>query len=69
MSDHDSAGAVMDPLDIAGLDDADKARVLTTFLGHRTGVAPSLHYVHATSDGQAPAYIFDDDTGMVYILD
>jgi len=65
----DSISAVLDPLDVAALDNEDKARVMTAFLGHRAGIAPALHYVHAASDGQAPAYIFDDESGMVYILD
>lgn len=69
MNDDDSITAVLDRLDVVALDDEDKARVMTTFLGHKGGVLPGLHYVHATSDGQAPAYIFDDESGMVYILD
>jgi hypothetical protein len=69
MGDHDSTGAVLECPDISALDDEDKARFLTTFLGYSGGSASALHYVRASSDGQAPAYVFDDETGMVYILD
>jgi hypothetical protein len=69
MSDHDSTGAVLERPDIDALDDEDKARFLTMSLGY-TGSGPSaLHFVHASDDGQAPAYVFDDESGMVYILD
>jgi hypothetical protein len=69
MSDHDSAGAVLECPDIDALDDEDKARFLTTFLGYSRGNSSALHFVHASGDGQAPAYVFDDESGMVYILD
>ena len=69
MSDHDSTGAVLECPDINALDEEDKARFLTTFLGHSGGRASALHLVPASSDGQAPAYVFDDESGMVYILD
>jgi hypothetical protein len=69
MNDDDSITAVLDRLDVVGLDDEDKARVMTTFLGHGNGLAPGLHHVHATPNGQAPMYIFADQSGMVYIRD
>ena len=69
MSDHASSEALLDFPSIAALDDEDKARLLTTFLGGPDVTAPALHYVHGSSDGKAPAYVFDDQTGMVYILD
>ncbi len=69
MSDHEFNEAVLDSPDIAVLDDEDKARLLTTFLGGPDATTLALHYVRASSDGQAPAYVFDDESGMVYILD
>jgi hypothetical protein len=67
-------GAVAEmPLDLADgeLADEDLARVLISFRGV---VAPrpstkALRYVRRSDDGLAPAYMFDEDSGMIYILD
>ena len=69
MSDHESTGAVLECPDIDALDDEDKARFLTTFLGYSGSGRRRCTCVHASGDGQAPAYVFDDESGMVYILD
>lgn len=50
------------------LDAEDRARVLVAFLGAGSDAA-SLRYVSRSPDGLAPAYVFDEETGMVYILD
>jgi hypothetical protein len=51
------------------LDQEDLARVLTAFRGQPVYATPSLHYVRRSADGAAPAYVFDEESGMVYILD
>jgi hypothetical protein len=51
------------------LDAEDMARALTGFRGVQTGTTSSMRYVRASSDGDACAYVFDEDSGMVYILD
>lgn len=51
------------------LDAEDMARVLTGFRGQPIPLTPAMHYVRASSDGEASAYVFDDVSGMVYILD
>jgi hypothetical protein len=55
--------------DESELDQEDLARVLAAFRGQPAYATPSMHYVHESADGLAPAYVFDDETGMVYILD
>ena len=69
MNDDDSITAVLDRLDVVALDDEDKARVMTTFLGHGGAIAPGLSHIHVARNSQAPAYIFADESGMVYIRD
>ena len=69
MIDQGSAGAVLDDIDVAELSDEDRARVLTTFLGVPSDAVAALHFVRGSADGQAPAYVFDEGSGMVYILD
>jgi hypothetical protein len=51
------------------LDPEDSARLLAGFHGLPQPKTPSLHYVRSSADGQASAYAWDEDTGMVYILD
>ncbi|MFI5244515.1 MAG: hypothetical protein ACHQQR_04760 [Gemmatimonadales bacterium] len=53
----------------APLDAEDMARVLTGFRGQPIPLTPAMRYVRASSDGEACAYVFDEVTGMVYILD
>jgi hypothetical protein len=53
----------------AELDEADRARVLMTFLGQAPSFAPTFHYVHPAADGRAGHYVFDTAAGMVYFLD
>ncbi|MFI5244517.1 MAG: hypothetical protein ACHQQR_04770 [Gemmatimonadales bacterium] len=51
------------------LDAEDMARVLTGFRGQPIPLTPTMRYVRASSDGEATAYVFDELSGMVYILD
>jgi hypothetical protein len=51
------------------LDAEDMARVLTGFRGQPIALTPTMRYVRASSDGEASAYVFDEVSGMVYILD
>jgi hypothetical protein len=51
------------------LDPEDMARALVGFRGPPIRVTQTMRYVRASSDGSATAYVFDADTGMVYILD
>ena len=60
-----SAQAVVDER----LDAEDLARVLTGFRGQPIPLTPAMRYVRASSDGAASAYVFDEISGMVYILD
>lgn len=56
----------------AGLDELDSedlARILATFRGQPARSTPTMRYVRASRDGLASAYVFDEDSGMVYILD
>jgi hypothetical protein len=69
MSDNDSSQALLDIANLAGLDDEDKARLLTSFAASAAIVSSPWHYVRASEDGCALAYVFDDESGMVYILD
>lgn len=56
-------------LDEAGLDDEDKARVFAAFRGVGGEAVPLLRYIPSGADGTVPAYVFDEISGMVYILD
>jgi hypothetical protein len=51
------------------LDAQDLARVLTGFRGQPIPLTPTMRYVRSSTDGDASAYVFDEDSGMVYILD
>lgn len=51
------------------LDAEDMARALTGFRGQPIPLTPALHYVRTSDDGTATAYVFDEESGMVYILD
>lgn len=51
------------------LDDEDLARILGAFRGQPACATPTMRYVRASDDGLAPAYVYDEETGMVYILD
>jgi hypothetical protein len=65
VADPDPRCAVID----GRLDAEDMARVLTGFRGQPIDVTPDMRYVRRSADGNASAYVFDADTGMVYILD
>ncbi|MFI5244060.1 MAG: hypothetical protein ACHQQR_02460 [Gemmatimonadales bacterium] len=56
-------------VDVNEMDQEDLARVLTAFRGQPVYATPSMHYIRRSADGAAPAYVFDDESGMVYILD
>ena len=64
----DGGVASLEADDLDALDPMDRARLLPAFLGVKSA-AGSLHYVPRPRDGVAPAYAFDEETGMVYILD
>lgn len=67
-----SAGDILEPSavnDDFPLDQEDLARVLGAFRGLPVVTTPSMHYVRAAEDGASTAYVFDEDSGMVYILD
>ena len=51
------------------LGEEDLARLLITFRGVVAPAAPTLHFVRSSDDGLAPAYVFDEDSGMIYIMD
>lgn len=63
--------ATAEPTDysLGRLDAEDMARALTGFRGVQGGMTSSMRYVRASTDGDACAYMFDEDSGMVYILD
>jgi hypothetical protein len=65
VEDADARCAVVD----GRLDARELARVLTGFRGQPVHGTPPMHYVRASSDGEASAYVFDELSGMVYILD
>jgi hypothetical protein len=51
------------------LDAQDLARVLTGFRGQPIAITPTMRYVRSSADGDASPYVFDEESGMVYILD
>ena len=51
------------------MDAADSARMIAGFQGLPQTALKSLRFVRASRDGQASAYAWDEDSGMVYILD
>lgn len=51
------------------LDAEELARALTGFRVPPMTPTASMRYVRASADGTASAYVFDEDSGMVYILD
>jgi hypothetical protein len=51
------------------LDAEDLARVLTGFRVPPITPTTNMRYVRASDDGTARAYVFDEESGMVYILD
>ncbi len=53
---------------VALLDAEDMARVLTSFRGQPIARTPGLGYVRSCSDGDGSAYVFDNESGMVYLL-
>jgi len=67
--DHIDTVDAIDGIDAAELSDEDRARILTTFLGVPSDSVGALHGARVSPHGQAPAYAFDEETGMVYILD
>jgi hypothetical protein len=42
---------------------------MTTPYGQPILRTPSMRFVRASSDGEASAYVFDEESGMVYIPD
>ena len=51
------------------LDAEDMARAIIGFRGVAVTITPTMRYVRRPADGEACAYVFDENSGMVYILD
>ncbi len=51
------------------LDAEDQARVLTAFRGQPTDETPGMTFLRPASCSGASAYVCDEQSGMVYILD
>lgn len=51
------------------LDAADLARSLTGYRGQPLPLTPTMRYMRLATDGDETVYVFDDASGMVYILD
>jgi hypothetical protein len=74
MIHHFDIAAMIDNPDIQSvaahtlLDAEDMARVLTSFRGQPITRTPALGYIRSSSDGVTSAYVFDDESGMVYLL-
>ena len=51
------------------LDAEDMARALIGFRGPAVVATSAMRLVNRSADGQASAYVFDEASGMVYILD
>jgi hypothetical protein len=51
------------------LDAEDLARLLSGFRGQPIPHTPAMRCMRASSDGDASAYVFDEHSGMVHILD
>jgi hypothetical protein len=51
------------------LEQEDLARLLIAFRGVVAPPWARLHLVRRSDDGLAPEYVFDEDSGMIYILD
>jgi len=61
--EHDQA-VVVEPLH-----PEDLARVLTTFRGQPVRTTTPMRYERTSTDGDASAYVLDQEAAMVYILD
>ena len=54
----------------SALEQEDLARLLMSFRGVAAPPpASALRFVRESGDGLAPAYVFDEESGMIYILD
>ena len=53
----------------SALEAEDLARLLISFRGVSAPPSHGLRFVRESSDGLAPAYVFDESSGMIYILD
>ena len=56
-------------IEFVDLPETDLARILASFRGQPVCATSTMRYVRAPADGLASAYVFDEDSGMVYILD
>ena len=54
---------------IEELSQEDLARIVLAFRGQPRITTPTLHYVRGSPDGTVPAYVWDEASAMVYILD
>ena len=51
------------------LDAEDMARLMAGFRGQPIPITPTMRYVRVPADGTGCAWVFDEESGMVYILD
>jgi hypothetical protein len=51
------------------LSQEDMARLVYSFRGHPRVTTPTLRYVARSRDGLVPAYVWDEASAMVWILD
>ncbi len=57
------------PSVVAPLDAEDMARVLATYRGQPNRRTAAMRYVRSSDDGGESVYVFDAQSGMVYLLD
>jgi hypothetical protein len=55
--------------DVETLTQEDLARLVYSFRGHPRITSPTLRYVARSTDGLVPAYVWDEASAMVWILD
>jgi len=65
INQHDQHDPPIEP----GLDTDDLARVLTGFRGLPDEQTPPMRYKRDPDIGKETEYVFDEESGMVYILD
>lgn len=51
------------------MDAQDLARTLTAFRGQPKRYTPPMRYVRYSVDSTASEYVFDDESGMAFIVD
>jgi hypothetical protein len=66
LSYHESDAAASD---FHALSQEDLARLVYSFRGHPKVTTPTLRFVARSNDGLVPAYVWDEESAMVWILD